>query len=75
MATLSPTARWRLLILLTAATASTLIAGCCGGPLSADGRSCSGCDCDDVDAGDAGDASDADDDAADMDADASGDAG
>lgn len=78
--TLSSTTRWRLVLLLTAATASTLIAGCCGGPLSADGSDCSGCVCDDQDAdagdaGDAGDASDADDDAADMDADASEDAG
>jgi hypothetical protein len=71
--TLSIITRWRLLVLLTAATASALIAGCCGGPLSADGE-CSGCDCDD-DAGtpapmdaasDAGDAAgDASDDAAD----------
>jgi len=67
--------RWRLLLLLTAATASTLVAGCCGGPLSGDGSDCSGCVCDDDagDAGDAGDAADATD--ADADADASDDAG
>jgi len=79
MTLLPPVTRWRLLVLLTAATASTLIAGCCGGPLSAGGSDCSGCVCDD-DAGDAGDAGDADMDAddatdTDADADASDDAG
>lgn len=77
--TLSAITRWRLVVLLTAATASALIAGCCGGPLSADGE-CSGCDCDDdagtPDAADAADdASDAASDAADDASDAASDAG
>jgi hypothetical protein len=38
--------RWRLTVGLTAAVAASFIAGCCGGPFSADGRECGACDCD-----------------------------
>ncbi len=48
---ISPSLRWRLVVGITSAVATSLFAGCCGGPLSADGN-CS-CVCDDDDEADA----------------------